>query len=388
MRVRLEVFISSCQEEFRRKRERLEKIVNSMPYLSCELLENSGADADNPRTRSVKAVKEYDFYIGIFGTQYSTITQEECRTALDNNKRCLVYVLDAKGKEIDPRVRDFIEKELRHRLTYYKFSSCNQLKELIRKNLEDQMIKILKVGLQEMAKTKEKVKTEEQESKDRVYLSSSPSDKNTVLSLLEKAKSDFYNGNYLDALINTSAYIELLLRRDLTETKHKDYSNVPFHLLLRESVEQNLLNRNMRTKLNVFWNIRNKSLHYGSTPSKNDVNALIELANNMEQTFLHRLERSPILTERDRHIIATRFIQRLCELDSHAISQGRSRGFTVDEIWDNYLSGFNKEIVAPFVIFYFENELGYVQQHANGKVSITLEGGNHCTEQFVLPAGL
>ena len=108
----------------------------------------------------------------------------------------------------------------------------------------------------------------------------------------------------------------------------------------------------------------------------------------MEQTFLQRIESSPILTEGDRKIIATRFINRLCDLDSYAIRQGPGREFTVGEIWDNYLSGFNKEVVAPFVIFYFENELGYIQQHANGNVSLTLEGRKHCKGQFVLPAGL
>ena len=76
----------------------------------------------------------------------------------------------------------------------------------------------------------------------------------------------------------------------------------------------------------------------------------------MEQTFLHSLESSPILTERDRRIIATSFIRRLCELDSHAFNLDRSREFTIDEIWDNNLGGYNREIVAPFVIFYFENE--------------------------------
>ena len=236
-----------------------------------------------------------------------------------------------------------------------------------------------------MAKTKKEVKNKEQEFKDNVYLSSSPSDKNTVLSLLQRAKSNLHNKKYLEALINTSAYVEILLRRNLTESNHKDYSKVPFHILLRESIEQKLLSTNMQTKLKIFWNIRNKALHYGSTPSENDVKGLIELANIMEKTFVHRLESSPILTERDRQIIATRFMQRLCDLDSHAISLGQREEFTIDEIWNSYLGGYNKEIVAPFVIFYFENELGYLRQLTNKKVIITSEGRNHCGEEFVCP---
>lgn len=384
----LDVFISSKQEEFNRKRKRLEKMVNSMSYLSCDLLEKRGADTNNTTERSVKAAKECDVYIGIFGKQYSLITQKECRTALDNNKRCLIYVSNVKEENIDPRVRDFIKKDLKHRISYHKFSSCEQLEDQIKKDLRTQMIQILRTGLNEMAKTKEEVKNKEQEFKDNVYLSSSHSDKNSVLSLLEKAKTDFRNKKYLGALINTSAYVEILLRRDLTESNHKDYSKVPFHILLRESTEQKLLSTNMQTKLKVFWNIRNKALHYGSTPSENDVKAQIELANIMEKTFVHRLESSPILTERDRQIIATRFMQRICDLDSHAIGLGQSEEFTIDEIWDGYLGGYNKEIVAPFVIFYFEIELGYLRQLTNKKIIMTSKGRNHCGEEFALPAGL
>jgi uncharacterized protein DUF4062 len=384
----LEVFISSNQGEFRRKRKGLEKIVSSMSYLRCQLLENRGADADDTQTRSIKAVKGCDFYIGIFGRQYSMITQEECKTALNNNKRCLIYVLDTDDKKMNPRVREFIEKELKHRISYFKFRNCNQLQEQIRNDLKTHMIQVLRIGLQETAKNKEKLENEEQATKDKVYSSSSPSDKNTVLSLLQKAKADFQAGNFLDALANTSSYVELLLRRFLTESTHKDYSKIPFHILLRESIENNFLSQNMRTKLKGFWNIRNKSSHYGSIPSKNDVKILIELASTMEVTFLHRLESSPILTERDRGMIATRFLHRLCELNSQAESLARNREFTIDEIWDNYLGGFSKEIVAPFVIYYFENELRYIRQHPNGRVSITGEGRKHCAELFVLPAGL
>jgi hypothetical protein len=193
-----------------------------MLYLSCQLLENRGADADNTRTRSIKAAKDCDFYIGIFGRQCSMITQEECKTALNSNKRCLIYVLDTNDKKIHPLVREFIEKELKHRISYYKFCNCRQLEEQIRKDLKTQMIQVLRTGLLETAKTKEKLKKEEQITKDKVYSSSSASDKNTVLSLLQTTKTDFQDGNYLDALANTSSYVELLLRRLLTESTHKD----------------------------------------------------------------------------------------------------------------------------------------------------------------------
>lgn len=63
----LEVFVSSNQREFSRKRKRLEKMVNSFDNITCHLMENGGAGADDTRTRSLKAAKDCDFYIDIFG---------------------------------------------------------------------------------------------------------------------------------------------------------------------------------------------------------------------------------------------------------------------------------------------------------------------------------
>lgn len=382
----LEVFISSNQKEFSRKRKQLEKMINSMDNLTCQLLENRGADTDNKRSRSIKATKDCDFYIGIFGKKDSQLTREECKTALDNNKRCLIYIMDVKAELRDHSVNEFIERDLNDRISYHKFRNCKLLLEQIKRDVKVQMLQILRIGLEVTTQTKEEVKNKEREFTSNIYLSSSPSDKNNVMSLLESAKLDYNNGRYLAALTNTSAYVELMLRRNLTESKNKDFSKVPFHVLLRESLE--LLSQNMVTKLKVFWDIRDKSIRYGSIPSKKDVETLIELARIMEQTFLLRLESSPILTERDRRFIASRFMERLCELDYASISWDRSREFTIDEIWDNYLGGYNKEIVAPFVVFYFEKELGYVLQHPNKKVSITSTGKKHCKDEFVLPAGL
>lgn len=363
-------------------------MINSMDNLTCQLLESRGADADNPRTRSLNAVRDSDLYIGLFGKSYSEITQDECKTALDNNKRCLIYVMDIKPEHRDNRVSEFIERELKHRISYHKFRSCKLLMDQIRRDLKAQMVLILRTGLDVMTQRKEEIKNREQEISTNIYSSSSPSDKNNVLSLLEIAKLDYSNGNYLDALTYISAYIELLLRRNLTEAKNEDYSKVPFHILLRESMTSNLLSPNVVTRLKVFWNVRNKAIHYGSVPSKADLKVLIELAKLMEQTFSLRLESSPILTERDRHIIASRFMQRLCELDSKAARLGQNREFTIDRIWDDFLSAYNKDIVAPFVIFYFDNELGYIKELPDKKINLTLKGSEHCKDEFILPAGL
>jgi hypothetical protein len=196
----LEVFVSSNQREFSRKRKRLEKMVNSLDNITCHLLENRGADADDTRTRSLKAAKDCDFYIGIFGRRYSQLTQEECKSALDNNKRCLIYIMDVKAELRDHRVNEFIERELIHRISYHKFRSCKLLLEQIKKDLKSQMIQILRTGLEVITQTKKEVKNRERQFVASIYSSSSPSNKNNVLSLLETAKSDYNNEKYLPPL--------------------------------------------------------------------------------------------------------------------------------------------------------------------------------------------
>jgi hypothetical protein len=234
--------------------------------------------------------------------------------------------------------------------------------------------------------TKLRLKNDERELKSSIYSSPSPSSKEET-SFLQTAKLGYAKEDYLAALVSTSVYVEIIIRRALTQANNRDYSKTSYHILLREILEQNLLSENVVAQLK-FWDIRNKAVHGGLSPSKDDAKALMDIAHNLEQQFSRKLEASPILTERDRRIVATRFMEGLCELDSYVKRNGLSNQFTIDEIWDNNLGGFNKEIVGRFTISYFQHELKYIEQYPNGKISLTHKGVTHCGETISLPAGI
>jgi hypothetical protein len=72
------------------------------------------------------------------------------------------------------------------------------------------------------------------------------------------------------------------------------------------------------------------------------------------------------------------------ETGTHAIRNGLSNQFRVDELWKN-LGGYNKEKLNGIVEHYLLDELNYVLRHPNGKISLSDEGRKHCDEKFKLP---
>ncbi len=141
-------------------------------------------------------------------------------------------------------------------------------------------------------------------------------------------------------------------------------------------------------KLKDFWPLRNKAIHEGLTPSKNDTKNLIDIANLLERDLSSKLESNPILTERDRRIIATRFMERLCELDLQTKQNSLPNKLSIDEIWAGSLDGFNQTIVGPYAIVFLRDELKFIGQDSRGNIFLTEEGRKHCGEEIVLPAGI
>ena len=90
MKKKLEVFISSKQDEFKQKRKEIERLISKHPHLESRLLEKRGANAENPTNASVKAVQKSDIYIGIFGEKYSETTVKEYREAIKKRMPALV----------------------------------------------------------------------------------------------------------------------------------------------------------------------------------------------------------------------------------------------------------------------------------------------------------
>jgi hypothetical protein len=73
----LEVFLSSDQKEFSKLRGHVSNEICSIPFLSCTPLEETGADPSSVLEASLKAVRESDVYLGVFGREYSETTIKE-----------------------------------------------------------------------------------------------------------------------------------------------------------------------------------------------------------------------------------------------------------------------------------------------------------------------
>ena len=83
-------------------------------------------------------------------------------------------------------------------------------------------------------------------------------------------------------------------------------------------------------------------------------------------------------------------MKKLCEKHDDAKRKGESTMFTVDELWkdNDDLSAFAQDQIAPLVIRFFRDELWYIIQYPDNRISITDKGGQHCgdpDESFTLP---
>jgi len=95
------------------------------------------------------------------------------------------------------------------------------------------------------------------------------------------------------------------------------------------------------------------------------------------------------LYENHRRTIGANFMKILCEKHDDAKRKGQPTMFAVDELWkDNAdLSAFAQEQIAPLAIRFFRDDLGYIIQHPDGRISLTDTGRQHCgdpDESFTL----
>ena len=99
---------------------------------------------------------------------------------------------------------------------------------------------------------------------------------------------------------------------------------------------------------------------------------------------------NPMLYEQHRRTIGSKFMKKLCERDSDSMRNNQVPAMlTLDEIWDHNLGAFNQDDVAPLAIHYFGNVRRYIEQHHDGRISLTAEGRSHCNDtegHFTLPA--
>jgi len=142
VRTKVDVFISSSINEFKKTRVVLADRIDKMPHLKAILLERRGADAETVTTASLKGVESSDIYLGIFGKKYSEITLKEYHNAVQLGKPCLTYVRKAKVR--DPELAEFVKKELSARSKYYEFENDQMLVKQARKDLNTLVVQTFK----------------------------------------------------------------------------------------------------------------------------------------------------------------------------------------------------------------------------------------------------
>ena len=154
------VFVSSTYIDLQEHREKVLSVIRRLE--SNEIaMENFGARSDHPKEGSIKAVKESDIYIGIFGHRYGTIpegddislTEAEYRAAVSLNLPRLIFLID-KSYEIDNNQKEDeikknklvkLKKELKKELMIDTFSSPDDLASKVATSLFRQLNELKKL---------------------------------------------------------------------------------------------------------------------------------------------------------------------------------------------------------------------------------------------------
>ena len=141
----LDVFLSSDQQEFSRLRKQLSKEICHLPFLTCTLLEERGADSVSVLDSSLSAVRNCDIYVGVFGHDYSEITLREFQEAFNLGKPCLTYI--KKMRERDEKLESFINSILKNEFKYFPFKTYKELTQQLKNDLSKFILETLEIGI-------------------------------------------------------------------------------------------------------------------------------------------------------------------------------------------------------------------------------------------------
>jgi hypothetical protein len=99
---RLNVLISSKQNEFTEERGDIRALMAPMPLLVADAAEDWGAQSGSIRETFLRQAKGCALYVGLFGCVYSAPTIEEYRAAAENpHREILVYVKECPARDDD-----------------------------------------------------------------------------------------------------------------------------------------------------------------------------------------------------------------------------------------------------------------------------------------------
>lgn len=278
MKRKLEVFISSKQDEFKKKRKEVAKLISNHLYLESTPLEMRGADAENPTDASVKAVKKSDIYIGIFGKKYSETTVKEYRESVKRKIPCLIYL--KKTKQREQKLLDFLESDVKSNFKFYEFSSNKKLLQQIENDLNEFIFDLLQDGLEQYKNRKKKIIRDTKETFEKVE--NIIKKKETVTYLDNFFTRSLTQQDYLRVVLGTSASIEGLAKEALAKLGYMETElRKPLGWILHRLLAARLINESDIEKINQIQYIRNDAVHRGRLISKNDAVNVLRLASDV-----------------------------------------------------------------------------------------------------------
>ncbi len=269
----LDVFLSSDQEEFARLRNSLSETTCSIPFLTCTPLENRGADPTNVVESSLKAVRDSDIYVGMFGRKYSETTIREYKEAVKYRKPCLTYVKKVNKRET--KLSEFVDDNLKNVFHYFEFRANKDLIAQVDIDLRRFIFDTLKIGLEERAKKKEETRSIEEKALSVISkeLPSTPLPKDPLMA----AESAFRKGNNLECLVMTTVTIENGLQKMFLARGMMDRArSLAVRIQLTQKAQ--LLSAEDLTSLRKISYYRNIAVHQGDTPSKEKTRWILENA--------------------------------------------------------------------------------------------------------------
>ena len=271
-RKELDVFLSSDQDEFLKVRKALSKTVCSIPFLTCTPLENRGAESTNVRESSLKAVRDSDVYIGVFGREYSETTIQEYREAIKCKKPCLIYVKKVKTR--DSRLSKFIYDDLRNEFKFSPFRGQRDLCGQIDSDLRRFILETLSIGLDERAKKKEETIAlieKEEKTKPKIIEGEDP---------ITRAESAFGKNNYVECLVMTTVALELNLRKALM-IRNVVTEGKPLGALIQLAAKSEILDPFDVARAREVSHFRNIAVHQGDAPSRETTKWVLDNAKLM-----------------------------------------------------------------------------------------------------------
>jgi len=266
-RENLDIFLSSDQEEFEKERKKLSRTISNIPFLVCTPLEKMGADSRDVLEASLRAVRNSDVYVGVFGREYSEITIKEYKEAVRNRKPCLTYVKKATRR--DEKLTKFIEEELKSQFKYHQFRGKEDLYGQVASDLRRFIFETLQDGLEARKQKKEEVQRLIKEERQVAPT------KTTIEEPLAGADSAFRQGNYLECLVRTTIALELALEEAL-RMKNVSTERKSLGTLLQLATKFEVINKHESNQLREISYIRNSAVHRGDIPSRQTITWVLE----------------------------------------------------------------------------------------------------------------